>query len=451
MTSATAHDPEVSRRRAGSGARFLSLTPRDPVIVRDGRPFGAEAGSKARSLDWLTPSLLAGSVRSAVGKAAGGKWVQLHRPLLRAGVAGGFPIFRDALYLPAPRDVVIEPARDAASARRVHTLRPAPLDSTRAGALFPTGLSELASLPPAAAEPFEPEPAPAWWNADLMARALVDATGSMFAAEERLTTGVLDTPRRDERVHLEVSDATSTAEEGMLFTTSGLEIEQWQLGKHAPRLTVRWRPAPDDTLALDGLDPVLAIGGERRLMRLVAEAPADDARDGSAVRNRSQESGATLWRCPGAVAKALVGAARVKLVLATMGLFSEGWRPGWLQEIDGGGASGPCWQGSPRGRDGASLPVTLRLVSACVPRWVPISGWSLRDDAGAWSPGPRKARRAVPAGAVYFFDVVAGDPATLAADNGRGGWLESVADHERDRLDGFGLALWGVWDRHPPE
>ena len=25
-------------------------------------------------------------------------------------------------------------------------------------------------------------------------------------------------------------------------------------------------------------------------------------------------------------------------------------------------------------------------------------------------------------------------------------WLRSVCDERQDRLDGFGLALWGIWD-----
>jgi CRISPR-associated protein Cmr3 len=41
---------------------------------------------------------------------------------------------------------------------------------------------------------------------------------------------------------------------------------------------------------------------------------------------------------------------------------------------------------------------------------------------------------------MYFFEVTSGDPAVLSEC-----WLESVADEEQDRRDGFGLAVWGIW------
>ena len=45
---------------------YITLDPHDPVIARDSRPFGA--GIRMKSLDWLYPSVLAGSIRTAIGK-----------------------------------------------------------------------------------------------------------------------------------------------------------------------------------------------------------------------------------------------------------------------------------------------------------------------------------------------------------------------------------------------
>jgi CRISPR-associated protein Cmr3 len=47
----------------------------------------------------------------------------------------------------------------------------------------------------------------------------------------------------------------------------------------------------------------------------------------------------------------------------------------------------------------------------------------------------------VPAGGVYFFTRVDGDPRVLATN----GWLKPVSDAPHDRRDGFGLAVWGTW------
>ena len=48
----------------------LEITCRDPIVCRDGRPFGAGQGNRMRSLDWPLPSVVAGSLRSALGNSA---------------------------------------------------------------------------------------------------------------------------------------------------------------------------------------------------------------------------------------------------------------------------------------------------------------------------------------------------------------------------------------------
>ena len=50
----------------------IEIQARDPLIARDGRPFGAGQGFRMHSLGWLLPSVTAGSVRSLLGKCAGG-------------------------------------------------------------------------------------------------------------------------------------------------------------------------------------------------------------------------------------------------------------------------------------------------------------------------------------------------------------------------------------------
>jgi CRISPR-associated protein Cmr3 len=45
--------------------RSILITPLDPVIARDGRPFNA--GTRMKGLDWPYPSVLAGSLRTLLG------------------------------------------------------------------------------------------------------------------------------------------------------------------------------------------------------------------------------------------------------------------------------------------------------------------------------------------------------------------------------------------------
>ena len=110
-------------------------------------------------------------------------------------------------------------------------------------------------------------------------------------------------------------------------------------------------------------------------------------------------------------------------MLGTPAIFTGDWQPGWLK------AGAPVLNTTFR----------LRLVGAALERWRPVSGWSLEKGCV----GPKPVRRLVPAGGVYFFEVAEGSAAALADR-----WLESICDDPQDRRDGFGLALWGVWDYH---
>jgi hypothetical protein len=47
----------------------LQLTAHDPIIARDGRPFGMGQGNRMRGLSWPLPSVVAGSFRTALVKA----------------------------------------------------------------------------------------------------------------------------------------------------------------------------------------------------------------------------------------------------------------------------------------------------------------------------------------------------------------------------------------------
>ncbi len=49
---------------------YIELKAHDPIVARDGRPFGV--GQRMKSLDWPYPSVLAGSMRTMPGKMNGG-------------------------------------------------------------------------------------------------------------------------------------------------------------------------------------------------------------------------------------------------------------------------------------------------------------------------------------------------------------------------------------------
>ena len=62
----------------------VEITPRDPLVARDGRPFGAGQGNRMRSGDWLLPSVVAGSLRTLLGKQLGGSFDEAMVTALKA-------------------------------------------------------------------------------------------------------------------------------------------------------------------------------------------------------------------------------------------------------------------------------------------------------------------------------------------------------------------------------
>jgi CRISPR-associated protein Cmr3 len=403
---------------------YLVLTPRDPIIARDGRPFGAAGearGNRMRSVDWPYPSVLAGSLRTLLGKRAGSGFDQgtVDR-LKQLAVAGPLPMTDEGLYLPRPSDIVV---REEDRRRQGFAARPARPGAGEGCDLPHEGL-QPALLPDQSGEDFKPARVPAFWSRERMAGWLADPLGDRFAVPQPddgrrgadWGDGFLDAPDKDERTHVRIAADSGAAKEGDLFVTVGLDLSGPRPGGPL-QMAARVASTNGFAEALNGLDDLHPLGGERRLVRW---------------ESRDPEQSACLWECPGAVGTALRGSPLVRMVLATPALFRGGWKPGWL----GGGPEG--LEGSPPGAG-----VRLRLVGAVVERWKAISGWSLEQGRR----GPKPVRRLVPAGSVYFFEVVGGDPATL-----EGCWLQSVSDFEEDQQDcrdGFGLALWGVWGLHP--
>ncbi len=376
----------------------LIIDARDPIVARDGRPFGgAVPGGRMKGVDWLYPSVLTGSVRTLCGKLAGGSFDDgVVSALKRIEVAGPLPLGPRGLFLPAPKDIL----KREGDTQQCFALRPA--TASKGWSDLPGDL-EPATLPDTAEGDFKPSPLPPFWSSAKMAEWLANPVGTGFEAPAVNGSGeYLAAPERDERFHVSLDPATGVAAEGQLFKTVAFSL------KEGTTLSARLRFDSNSQFAkhLTALKAIHSLGGERRLAEF-------------------RVTSSHVWNCPSTASAALDNAKLVRMVLASPAVFAHGWRPAWLDEK---------FEGSPPGSS-----VVLKLVSACVERWKPISGWSLERG----SVGPKRIRRLVPAGSVYFFDVLAGKAGALAER-----WLEPVSDVEQDRRDGFGMAVWGVWGRH---
>jgi CRISPR-associated protein Cmr3 len=271
---------------------------------------------------------------------------------------------------------------------------------------------------------FKPEKHPAWWPVD-------ELENWLLGQDVTFNKPFLDSPTQEMYQHVCIEPTSGAARENFLFASSGLIIS------HMPRFPVDRDKSKSEgdrkkswfdrhaevtlTLRLGLTEMNLKagifhpLGGKRRLAHWQPDG--------------KQPIG---WACPSEIREGLKNAQRIRMVLATPALFECGWQPGWLNAD---------LEGCPPGTD-----VKLRLVGVANTRWKALSRWSLAkinnkgelDSRG--KPGPKPLQRMVPAGSVYFFELVKGDPSKLAER-----WLRSVSDDEQDQRDGFGLAVWGTW------
>lgn len=372
-----------------------TLSPRDPLIVRDGRP--NHGRSESTTLPFPYPGTMAGIVRTRLGSDERGIFDpgQDLEALRRVALRGPLLVRLDdgALYVPRPRDAIAFGVDGGGNVLR----RLAPLADS-AGHLCDDALDGapvgLASRD--AQAPGKPAPSAAWWPWMLLARWLAEpGTMANGDADALLRDGLRALPT-ETRSHVKLGE-TWTAEEGMLFQARGLRFVTQDKQPLALAFDVATSTLGGRALR-EGIGP---CGGERRLAHW-EEAPK-----------------LTLPALPDGVRKALLSAApsvRVRVVLLTPAIFTAGSKPGWLL--------------APRAN------LTPTFVAACVPRPETISGWDFAKRR------PKASRRVVSAGSVYWLDL-AGKPADRAA------WAEEVmmsniSDDPQDRRDGFGLAAVGV-------
>lgn len=394
----------------------IEIIPLEPLMMRDARKFSRVPGVRARTLNEVPPSALSGTLRTMFFK---------HNEdlnLKKIAISGPLYRFQKRLFVPVPRDVAFY--EDVQGKLQACYYRPQVLQQG-AGFLGIGNEFRHEDMWPAIAPKLKGKPAqkvPAFvsmeWMAQYLAGSLTEEDWEEPLAYWRANLQNLSDAEpnvlhflpgliKDERTHTAIEPGMNKAEEGRLFSTEGLvfppgmsmvaQIKGWQE-------QATWE------------DTVHSFGGKRRLAQF---------------RTLDMPS---FPKCPKSTRKALALTRErcfVQMVLATPAYFDRGWLPRWLDTdlITNERAE------SIVGKD-----VRLKLHWAILPRWTPISGWSYPHQA------EKSVRRMVPAGSVYFFEILEGDGGFLARES----WLISVSDHNRrkgafDREDGFGLAMWGVW------
>lgn len=369
-------------------SRIVSLAPLAPLVIRSARPFDGQAGVDAARFP--PPSTLAGCLRTAWSRADGKSFGEepLHKDideLLKEEIKGPLLLRGDTLLLPKPADALYFGHGDEADCVRAS---PKPLEAG-CGCDLPMVL-----LPVQLEKEIKGKPGkgPQWWAFEDWLRFRQGQTVHPGHLAEH---GWLPPPG-DRRTHVAIDSQHGVAEEGKLFQTEGLDLSA------APESNADLRILAKFSQPLGAA--LVHLGGKRRL---AAMEPQPDTRWPQAPKDWWQQ---------------IQQKGGLSLTLVTPALFTNGYRPGWLNQ-------GPI--GTPPGVKG----LRLRLQSVAVERWQPQSGWDLAKQQ------PRANRKLAPAGAVYWFAIEqCDDPKSLEPL-----WLGSLCDDPQDRRDGFGLALPAPW------
>lgn len=384
------------------------IEPHDPLIVRDGKPFGPNPGARATSLAFPFPSTTTGGARTRAGLDDKGifnkslidtvKKIAVRGPLLVELAADGTKITN--WLFPAPADALLFAKEQDEKAAIVTRLAPLQLfdkaetdfDSKNADGLWFVGLSSPNSNKPA-------KNAPRYWNQKDFMAWLLDPQNQERQIKELGHNG----PAREQRLHVSIDPNTDAAIDGALFETTGLEFthtdkQQLQTAQRlALAVIVDNEKQPQAGLA--------GFGGERRIVSW-------------------QKSESDFLECPPELADQIVKDMACRVLLLTPAYFNNGYRPSQIEQPQEG--------------------VKPELKAIAIQRPQVVSGWDFV------SKGPKPTRRLAPAGTVLFLSLTDNDPVAIRKwiENT---WMHCISDNPQDNRDGFGLAVLGTWSGKPVE
>lgn len=387
------------------------IEPRDPLIVRDGRPFGPNPGARARSLDFPYPSTVAGGFRSQAGKDSDGFFDISKRPdVKKVSIRGPLLVELDEQnkpnwLIPAPADALLLRKDDNAP---VFCHRLQPLDNTGTDSDLPIKLKwPVGMVSHDSEKPYKK--APNYWYWNKFTKWLTHPPNASEQLNKRKMKKLgHDGPGKEWRIHVAINADTLTGEEGALFATSGLEFWQRTLTDQSAssKLSdVKRLGLAAEVANLNGMvihEGPAPLGGERRMMQWY---------DGQTQ----------LPPLPDSLVDSIAASGCCRLVLLTPACFTAGWLPDWLLQTQYG--------------------ITPKLEAAVVGKPQTVSGWDFEKR------GPKPTRRLVPAGSVYYLRL--GNDSAAIEKWVKNIWLQNVSDTDEDRLAGFGLTAVGVWDGQP--
>lgn len=362
------------------------IIPRDPLIFRDGKPFTAVPGERAKSIPFPFPATVAGTVRTQSGTTF--DKAEIER-LKQISIQGPFLVElgedkKITWYFPAPADAL------QMSETEIYPLTP--IEFANGLSDLDNGLKLIGSKETIKEKPMK-EP-PLYWDWELVRTWLLNPSGKLDLT--KATRG----PKSETRTHVSIDASTQTALSGALFQTSGMEFIK--RNKNETLSQVKQLALAIETSATFD-EGVASLGGERRVVYL--ESSTD-----------------SLPACDEEIKKQIIKDKHCRLMLVTPAYFENGYLPEQLKQT-----------------------YNLEIEAVALPRYQTISGWdySVLDEKGKMIGAPKPTRRLVPAGSVYFIKF--NDESKIESFI-KEVWLQSVCEKDsQEARDGFGIALIGTW------
>ena len=383
-----------------------------PLVFRSGKPFGSQADVK--DVAFPLPSSAAGLMRTQHIQQTGialndgshgmrGKLSPTDLANVQAiGSHGPYLVcFDDAkqksmtVLLPKPADALYVQENDKTTLQRLSPR--AIIDTGRMGCDLPDGL-----LPVQMDNGHikgKPKGGPAFWSFEHVQQ-WQNHLKPDLTFEDIQAQGLNALPI-ELRTHVKLHDDKLSAQEGQLFQTASFDLQASAVGRYEG-----WQSKRYGFLIVSEaqLKPDLArFGGEGRL---------------AAFRQHSQVD---IFKAKTNLAKDIQGQKGLRLTLCTPAIFAKGFLPAWLDEKTLIGTL-------------PSTSISVRLRAAAIERWLPVSGWDLQQYA------PKAMRKAVAAGAVYWFELLSEN-----ADGIEALAFSSISDHPQDQKDGFGIVNIAPW------
>jgi CRISPR-associated protein Cmr3 len=393
----------------------IFIEPSDVLLFRDGRPFSAGEGHRARSIFPPTPNTIQGVIRSKVLAERCGRYQDYRNGCLNCPennncsipIEIGTPAqnhygnleikgtliakYRKpnlTIYFPVPADIVrVKNKNNPVAESKLRHLSPLrkkiPGSNDLAYSLHSLWSSETTPV----------EAVQGYWTQQNLVNYLLGNNLENPDSPDTLY-------QRESRFGIEIDNNIQAVKEGKIYQTEFIRCQE-NIG-----LYVEFKGITNLSAKPDLDTGLIGIGGENRVASYTKISGIDwhDFRE-KLINKLKQSDG-------------------FKLYLTTPTIFDSKHKQGWL----------PKWI-NPNTLSGEYERINLKLIAATISGYQTIGGWDVAHNK------QKPTRRAVMAGSVYYFQTEATAEEILEAFH----W-QNLADEKSEAQIGYGLSLVGSWN-----